>query len=54
MEVEGEGEGEVEGGGEEEVDCTSSTTMILSTKNWRWLGVVTRNRLISSTPLYGW
>ena len=46
VEVEGEGEGEVEGGGEGKVDCTSSTIMILSTKNQRWLGVVTRNRSI--------
>ena len=53
VEVEGEGEGEVEGGGEGKVDCRSSTIMILCTKNQRWLGVVTRNRLISSTPIYG-
>ena len=54
---EGEGpvevKGEVEGGGEGEVYCMYSTIMITSSKNQRWLGVVTHSRLISSTPIYG-
>ena len=53
-EVEGEWEGEVEGGeveGKLHVHCTSS--IILSSKNQKWSQEVIRNRLISSTPIYG-
>ena len=56
MEVEGEGEGEMVGGGEGEVERKFSTlfnTISLSYKNQSWLGEVTCNWLISSTPIYG-